>query len=101
MPYAQYHQDWLEHDGKRVEIDGMSYIIKVSTWLNMNRDELIMVSAVPTLPTRRTEYYQEHKRKLGDDWSVDVLSMDVEDEAKLLVSLDPRYGLPKLAKGGE
>jgi len=82
-----YGSTWEQHNGKIVTIDGIKHVVKVATWQAVYpyRHDVIDVSA--TVCNRRSEYYRETKRSLGDDWSVDLLASDCELQAEVLSQL--------------
>lgn len=72
------NQEWLDHDGKTVFINGHAYKLSVHTYracYPYDR-EVIQVFADPK--NRRAEWYLKTKRELGDDWSTDILESSDE-----------------------
>lgn len=84
---AEYYQEWLEHDGKKVKIDGINHILRVSTHMAIYpyRHEVISVQA--EVADKSTKYYRELKARYGDDWSTDVLDSDIVLQTEILCQL--------------
>lgn len=85
-PALAGREEWLEHDGKIVTIDGIKHRLKVSTTKAVypRRETTVSVYASPV--NRQSQYYKSTKRKLGDDWSTDVLESP-ETEAEVMRQL--------------
>jgi hypothetical protein len=84
---AAFYSDWMDHHGAVVLIGAEAYSIQVSSWnaIYPVRQRVISVSAVPI--DRQSAHYLETKRRLGDDWSIDVLDSDVDLQASILSQL--------------
>jgi len=72
-PINSYNAWWLRQNGKKVKIDGLSHRIQVQTYhaIYPYKHEVISVYAEPV--NKRSAYYLRERKKLGDDWSTDVL----------------------------
>lgn len=84
MKSLKFYQEWLEHDGRVVKIDGLNYRLRVRTFqaIYPSPENKITVYATPV--NKNSKYYQEVKRQLGDDWSTDVLDSSLELQADIL-----------------
>lgn len=71
--YLQNDEFWMELHKKEVSIDGIIHVLNVSvfTAIYPYKHDVISVMAEPKDKT--TKYYRDEKRRLGDDWSIDVL----------------------------
>jgi hypothetical protein len=78
---------WRDYDGQKVLIDGRHYKLKVSTYqaIYPYKHQAISVNADPVY--KKSEWYLEVKGKLGDDWSLDVLSCP-ETEGQVMKNLE-------------
>lgn len=77
----KYNSYWVELDGYEVTLDGHAHIIRVSSYMAIfpYRQRVITVYAVPN--DTDSEWYRTIRRKLGDDWSTDVLESSEVEEA--------------------
>lgn len=87
MPYVEFYSEWLEHDGKRVKLNGITHVIKVDVYqaIYPHPHETMIVHA--EVVNKKSKYYQDRKAEYGDDWSTDVLSSDVMVQAEILHQL--------------
>ncbi len=87
MNNAVFYSEWLEHDGKSVKIEGLSYTLRVRTYeaAYPYRHTAINVYAEPA--NRRSKAYLKAKQELGDDWDTDVLASDLDLQASILSQL--------------
>ena len=88
MHFLPHHDQWLEHDGKIVLLDGIKHRLRVFTWnaIYPYPHRSISVQAEPV--NRDTAYYREIKADLGDHWSTDVLDSDAAVTAAILAQLE-------------
>jgi hypothetical protein len=84
MNYLSQHEEWLEHNGKGVVIDGLRYTIRVSVHHAIYPVQADMISVHAEPMSKQTDYYLKVKHQLGDDWSTDVLESDCTLTADLL-----------------
>ena len=86
MKLYEFYSDWLEHDGEECVIDGEKCKIKVSVINAIYPFEHKRVDVSAEIIDKTSERYLESKRKLGDDWSYDVLGT-LELECEVLEQL--------------
>lgn len=79
-----YHENWMEHDGKTVRIDGHSYRLKVSTYEATYPYRHTAISVMAEPKDKDSEMYRRTRKDLGDDWSTDVLESDISLQANVL-----------------
>lgn len=87
MHLLEHHAEWLEHNGKVITLDGLQHRLEVETRETRYpyQANVISVSAVPVSKT--SKHYIETKQQLGDDWSVDVLSSDLDVLTAIMIQL--------------
>lgn len=74
MALYQYYEQWLQHDGKVIRVDGkrQKLRVRVSQRTYPYAHTAIDISASWT--NKKDPEYLDIKRTLGDDWVTDVLS---------------------------
>jgi hypothetical protein len=87
MHLTEFDQVWLSHHGKTVKISGLEYKLNVKTMLCRYpyAHQSLSVYAEPV--DREGDEYLATKRKLGDDWDLNVLDSDIELRADVLSQL--------------
>lgn len=72
---------WKQFDGRKVVIDGLDCIVRVSSHRAIYPYEHMTcdVRAEPTGDAKLTAFYKGMKAKLGDDWSTDLLRSDCDE----------------------
>lgn len=75
---ADFYSDWLQHDGKRVVVNGIAYVLHATSFMARYpyTQEMVSVQAEPV--NKQSRFYREAKAQLGDDWTTDVLDSDSE-----------------------
>ena len=83
---TEFAGDWIEADGVVVTLDGYRWKIRVATYdaIYPIAQRVTSVSLEPTAQTKRSAYYKAEKAVLGDDWSIDALSLDPESASEVL-----------------
>jgi hypothetical protein len=71
-----FETQWVAHDGTEVWLHGYRHTLRVRSTeaIYPYAHTVLSVSAEPVNKT--TRYYQDTRQKLGDDWSIDVLSSE-------------------------
>lgn len=84
---TRFYGEWIEHDGKVVVIDGLKCRLRcrVHQQHYPYPDEVISVDAEPISKT--STRYREIRRRLGDDWSTDVLNSGIDLQCDILEQL--------------
>jgi len=84
MKSFDIYGDWAKYHNSIVLVDGIKHRIQVSIHQAKypRPAKMISVQAVPT--NKNSRYYQETRRRLGDDWTTDVLDSDLELTANIL-----------------
>ncbi len=82
-----YGPTWEKHNGKRVTLDGLAYVVEVRTAdaIYPYPHRSISVHAVPV--SHGSKYYREVREELGDHWSINVLGGDGETAVEILRQL--------------
>ena len=90
MKLYESYKNWEQFDGRVVKIEGYNHRIKVrvQNGIYPYPRKLIDVSAVPM--NKNSNWYQETKKLLGDDWSTDVLDSDIDLQCSILEQLSER-----------
>jgi hypothetical protein len=83
MKSAQYYSHWAEHDGKTVVINGAMHRIRVNTIHAVYPCNNYQISVFAEPINKRSAHYLMTKEELGDDWSLDVLELDVEQMTEI------------------
>lgn len=73
MALAEMYQNWLEHDGKKVKIDGIVYKIRVDCYRAIYPYERQEIKVYADVVNKNSKFYRDLKAEYGDDWSTDVL----------------------------
>lgn len=79
---------WFRFNGKQFIVGGIAYRLNVRTWTAVypRRELRLDVDAIPV--NKRSKYYLERKRDLGDDWIVPVReSFEFEGEILRQIAL--------------
>mgnify|MGYP001074389770 CR=1 FL=1 len=87
MHYLEHHEEWLDYDGRKVVLNGVAHKIRVSTYRAIYPYEHVAITVHADPVDKRTKYYRDTKRELGDDWSTDVLGSDIELQVNILLQL--------------
>jgi len=88
--YDIYGPTWEQHDGRLVTLDGIRRKLRVRSYnaIYPVARRVISVHAEPFGAGKRNEAYLRVRRELGDDWSTDVLSSDIEVQSEILAQLE-------------
>jgi hypothetical protein len=80
------YNEWAEYDGAIVWVEGLRCELQSYSYEARYpyARQVLIVRAFPTKSAQKTESYRHTKRELGDDWSFDVLDMDVEAQEGIL-----------------
>lgn len=83
------YSDWEQYNGRTVRLDDMDCVIRVRVYDGYYpiKCRMIDVSAEPTGEAKRSAFYKGMKSRLGDDWSTDVLSSDIDVQVNILQQL--------------
>ena len=84
MKSFEIYQEWLEHDGKVIKIDGIKHRLKVTTLNAIYPRPAKLISVQAEVVNKKSRYYQDTKARMGDHWSTDVLDSDIELVADIL-----------------
>ena len=84
MRLLEIYQEWLEHDGKNIKIDGVNHLLRVSTLDAIYPRPAKLISVQAEVVNKKSRYYQDTKARMGDHWSTDVLDSDIELAADIL-----------------
>lgn len=87
MDLTEHNKHWLDHDGKVIEINGVKHKITCDLWTAKYPTTRRVIDVSATVCDKSCHYYTEHKEKLGDDWSVDLLASEPEFVAGILSQL--------------
>lgn len=74
-------------DGREVKINGLKHRIRYQEFKAVYPYERIVVFVSAEPVNRNTKYYRETKRCLGDDWSIDVSSLEPQDLVDVMQQL--------------
>jgi len=85
---TERNKHWLEHEGKKVLIDGRPYRIKCSMWVAKYPLPHRVIDVSAEMVNKDDAYYREHRAKLGDDWSVDLIASEPEFVTPILEQLN-------------
>lgn len=88
MHFLEHHKEWLNYDGCKVILNGIAHNIMVSTHKAFYPYECDIITVHADPVDKRTKYYQDIKRELGDDWSTDVLDSDIDIQVNILLQLE-------------
>lgn len=74
----KHYELWEPYAGKIVVIDQIEcrLVVRLNHATYPYKHSYLTVRAVPTAKGKTCEAYQSERRKLGDDWSFDVLADD-------------------------
>lgn len=80
---------WAEYDGRKVTIDGIERVLRVTSYVAKYPYERLVVNvhAVPTKRGRNTSAYRAVRADLRDDWFTDVLESDFSVQEEILAQL--------------
>ena len=87
MSENSYLEPLAPFDGVTVKYQGIDHILRYYEQQAIYPYEHLSRSAWLNPKDRTTKYYQETKKKLGDDWSIDVTSIPMEDYISILKQL--------------
>ncbi len=85
---ARYCEEWFEHHGKVVRIDGLAYRLSVRRYRAKYPREEEVCSVTAEAVSRVSRVYREIRMKLGDDWVLDVLESAPEVQTGILMQLE-------------
>lgn len=88
MALAEFYQNWLEHNGKVVKINGILHILRVDHYEATYPYRHWTITVHAEVKDKSTKYYRDRKQEMGDDWSTDVLESDVTLQADILHQLE-------------
>lgn len=76
-PY-KFYGEWIDHHGKVITLDGIKCRLQCETYHQFYPyfEHVISVYAEPL--NKKSKFYQKIKQLLGDDWSTDILNLDIE-----------------------
>lgn len=81
---------WIEQNKKTVKIGGIRYTLAVSTHKAVYPYPHTALRVFATMTNKQSEGYRETRKKLGDDWSTDVLeSWDFCNEVMAQLNYKP------------
>ena len=84
MKSFEIYQEWLEHDGKVIKIDGIKHRLKVTTLNAIYPRSARLISVQAEVINKKSSYYLDTKARMGDHWTTDVLDSDIELAADIL-----------------
>jgi len=85
-------EQWLEVNGKIVEVEGKKYKVKVSSWFATYPYKRYIISVNADPINKRDPEYLKIKQDLGDDWSTDVLESGEDFYAAVYLQCFPGSG---------
>ena len=79
-PVNGVNEQWLEHSEKRFIFRDMEYKLETSVLRAIYPYEHLSISVDGTPVNRESAEYRTIRSLLGDDWVLDVLSLEQEDQ---------------------
>lgn len=73
---SEYNSEWLKYDGLKIRVDGKLWKVRASTHEAIYPYRHTSLHVEASIVDRNDPEYVETRRKLGDDWSTDVLESD-------------------------